>query len=104
MKNLLNKQEYKMLLANPKAYMSSLGYNFDEETKVVVKQNTKNTTYVVLNQGVNTDDLGAINAAGACAGTIGSASSAACAGSVTSTASSGSSLGTIGTAASQGKF
>ncbi len=93
------------LKRDTKAYVKDLGYDANSGAEFVVKESTKDVSYIIMpGDGVITEDFTkSIQAAGlGSAGSVGTAATASTLGTVTSTASSGgcvSSLGTAGTGA-----
>ena len=108
--DMTDKQFRQDLRANPKGVLKEMGIEYADDIELVIKNNTKEISYVVLfdpsEMGMSTTEMNNINAAGGSqtVGTGGTAGSAMCLSSVGcstecfSTFSSASSAGSVGTA------
>lgn len=90
------------LMSDPKKYIKELGDSLSDELDIVVKENTKSTTYVIIPfQSFDGDFLNQIQAAGDCFGTSGTLFSASTYGSVCGSMST---IGCAGSASTVGSL
>ncbi len=99
---LFNDKDFrKKLRKHPKLCLQELKYDIDDNIDIIVKTNSKNTIYIILNNNVDSDImLDGIQAAktkllGTVA-TVGTLGTVGTAGSVLTTVSSASSAGSVG--------
>ncbi len=106
--NIYDKQFRQQLRQFPQKHALELGIELDDDVEVVVKTNTKDVTYCIINNPrLDLNLISELTAAGgkiSTAGTVGSLSSAATVSTACSTLLSASSSGSAGTASTGGSI